>query len=491
MAETFIEYSRRKDDHERRRKAAFDANFDDNGGSLTATEPSLRSDLTALLGKGISALGFPGGEREGYQYAKNSIMPLAEMTGVGAVTAAGDAVQADSMADLQMAALDFLPGPDAAAILAMPALSKVGGAADRVARSDKWLADQAANREHPIAENKLRIPVSEMSHRTEPANDMLEMSQISPEDLQRINATLIPAPYDRTAAGRNLTEINGTKLESPTPLVGGQDFGRSIEQQGPDRLVGKSAKSVIERQAAAARDAHARGRTPVLAPINMGWKAGDFSHEMSLPALEMTKTAPITDDSMALFDDAMNGITQPSDWFRWPGLKAAQKDPAKFEEWLYKNPGSARKELAYLMESKQFQDRGFPDMASIRKAITAEDQFNLPTGMSSAFFKLDPEGNVVHEPFHKRPDYSTGIQGDPLGKFAMPAPAELVFPDAVSRMRSNVEARGRDPWSLTDNNMMTGLERGKLVGPDRVSQDVTQQMVDDLLRWEELIKKGR
>jgi hypothetical protein len=330
-------------------------------------------------------------------------------------------------------------------------------------------------RKHPVAENLLRIPIEEMSHKTRPGEkELLAMPEITPEVLQRMDAVLLPAPGDRTAAGEYLTHVNEQPLENETRLGGGRDFGRDIEQQNADKLVWKSDAGVIDKWTPKIQGAAEEGN-PVLAPLGGGWKMGDFSDQMTRPAVEMTKTAPITDESKKLFDETLNA-SQLEGWMPWPGIDAVNKDPSLLEAWLKANPGNARKELAFLMESKPFQDRMFPDIPSIRKAITARDQFDMPYGSGGYFYNLDPSGAAVHDPIHKRVDYSSGLKGSILGRMRT-APADLLFSDEVAKMRQNIQSRGRDPATLTMNNIMTGLERGRPI------QKTHQQWVDGLMKY--------
>ena len=263
---------------------------------------------------------------------------------------------------------------------------------------------------------KLQRPFSEMTSTSVPTSQMTPNRPFNPEEFP-IGSTLIPLYGDKTKAGQTLTHINDVELPRPQELQGGGRF----MQEHPGSIWA-SEKSAITDMANRVRRFGDQG--PVYGVHTaMGPAGGDFARMTTGPLLDMAqKGQGISPDVVKAFDAQILEATGG----RWPGLANAG------DEWLASAPGGHRAELAKVMQQSDFQKAGFPDVGSLRKAITEPELMNRPmltSGMTVGEF--DPFGRVIENPARQHGTYNTQIAGDYLGDIGA-VPPEVMWSDFMA-----------------------------------------------------------
>jgi hypothetical protein len=245
---------------------------------------------------------------------------------------------------------------------------------------------------------------------------------------------LTPANGDRTIAGKALTGVNGIAFEHEVPLQGGFNFMRGPAQQA-EQAAWASRRGLITTLANRIKRLSESGDPVHLVYSAMGLRDSDFSDMTTRAIRELMKTAEVTRRAKAELDDAMR---QPWDRFRaykdFPGIDSIT------DAWLA-TAGRARTKLAKLLDTDRFADLNFPDMGSIRKALTEPELLWMPTGASgSAIARMDPTGRVIRNPQVPHTSYDTQIGGTYVGSLP-PIPRRLMFPDWMS-----TRDPGEHPW---------------------------------------------
>lgn len=117
MAETYIQSVERRAreaaELERLNRIATELSGAKVTGEATSKRDTPRDIMTGQVSSALETLGYPGGERGAYQYAKNNVMPLIENTPAGMITAAGDIQDAGSDMERQAMVGAMFMGPGA------------------------------------------------------------------------------------------------------------------------------------------------------------------------------------------------------------------------------------------------------------------------------------------------------------------------------------------------------------------------------------------
>lgn len=287
---------------------------------------------------------------------------------------------------------------------------------------------EAMGLKHPIGLGKnLREPVDEVNFTTVDAGLPVPKQDIDFEGLE--GSTLIGLLGDRTAAGKRLTGMNGMDFESPVDLRGGYDFAR-----GGDG-VWASGKGVVSSLNNRANDVLARGGDPVGVYLPMGHKATNFNTMAADATLEQMKQSRIPQTAKKAFDNAMR-----QKYPQWRGID----DPSSRE--MLDSVGDVRHEFMRLSQLDAFQDKGFPNPARTRVAITDPALMDTPNGMGGqSFMRLD--GTTIN-PNNPHPTYDTTMGGEYLGGVNSGVPNSLLFPDFYNGRRMNDKMPNRDARSM-------------------------------------------
>jgi hypothetical protein len=274
---------------------------------------------------------------------------------------------------------------------------------------------------HPIGGGKkLPMPVGDMKFTAVENVPKVDQRVISPESMQ--GGTLVPAIGDRTAAGAMLYDVGGHPLTSPVQLEGGADFMRT---HAPYGSAWASDKGVITALSKKVREAGERGDV-YMPHVAMSHTSGDFSKMMSDALLEQMKSSTISKTAKLEFDRNMRRVRP-----EWKGI-----DHPKALDQLNSN-GAVRTAFVAEANLDQFANRGFPNVAQTRVAITDPNLMNVPMHSSGyTVAKMNPEGLVISNPVAPHSTYSTQLGGQYAGGFAQPVPRDIMFPDFYSGRRA-------------------------------------------------------
>ena len=139
--------------------------------------------------------------------------------------------------------------------------------------------------------------------------------------------------------------------------------------------------------------------------------------------------------------------------------------------------GALRKPFVELMDKAEFQNLGFPDVASTRVAITDPEYLDLPLaagGMTVG--RISKDQPILENVITPHPTYNTQIGGEYIGGFEVPIPRQLLAPDFYAQRRALGTDPKDDPRSF------------QLAKP---SQEATPEWVDRLSEYIENAKQLR
>jgi len=275
---------------------------------------------------------------------------------------------------------------------------------------------------HGLSAVKLAKPVEEMLARR--VGTPTASKLITPAELQ--GGYIFPAIGDRSMAGQQLTGVGGQRLSSPVELQGGPRYMPEHAGQGS---VWASGPSVITRLENRAQQL-AQGGKPVYMPYSaMGERSVDYSHHMSDTLSEMMKTAKVTKKSAAEFDKAMREPT--ADYKEpikdWPGVQTKG-----LRKYLMEAGGNVRNKFAQTMDSRKFQDAGFPSVGEARFAVTDPRLLHEPTGAAGIEIAETMPGAPRPPPEHRT--YETGMPGIYRGSLGASVPREIMFQDPMRKI---------------------------------------------------------
>ena len=275
---------------------------------------------------------------------------------------------------------------------------------------------------HGLSAVKLAKPVEEMLARR--VGTPTASKLITPAELQ--GGYNFPAIGDRSMAGQQLTGVGGQRLSSPVELQGGPRYMPEHAGQGS---VWASGPSVITRLENRAQQL-AQGGKPVYMPYSaMGERSVDYSHHMSDTLSEMMKTAKVTKKSAAEFDKAMREPT--ADYKEpikdWPGVQTKG-----LRKYLMEAGGNVRNKFAQTMDSRKFQDAGFPSVGEARFAVTDPRLLHEPTGAAGIEIAETMPGAPRPPPEHRT--YETGMPGIYRGSLGASVPREIMFQDPMRKI---------------------------------------------------------
>lgn len=310
----------------------------------------------------------------------------------------------------------------------------------------------------------------DITWRAEPVS-LAPRKNISIEDLQ--GSTLIPFPGDRLAV-QNVTEIN--KIPVDIPSQGGPYYMRTKEPilELDRRPIWASDTKVAQTQRKQAEDIAERGGDPVGIYTAEGGRAHNQTMEVQSAMVQMIRALNLPKKDIKEFDDAVRQkkVSQgQGDKKRdiypfkdWPGIT----DPDIIE--YLRGKGSHRAEIVKILEQKRFRKNGFPDVASIRAALTEPELFAVPKGTSGLTVgRFDTSVPATeHIPSGHR-TYAEGIPGTYLGG-TEPIPRQMLFRDLYERELAKNPKANIDHW----------LTHG---GIGKESQIVDQRLVDTIAAY--------
>ena len=334
------------------------------------------------------------------------------------------------------------------------AVSKALRGAEKVPRMSAAEA-KAAGYWHPIGlGKKLSKPYDEMTYTATPVKDLPARKPLNIEDLE--GQYIIPAIGDRTAAGKLLTEVDGVKFQNPVKLEGGPDFMLTHGSQpgGSVWASGQSIVSKLRNRAVGAQQA-TPGADVNLMYVPMGHDSLNFSTMPTDAALEMIRSGKITKKSQREFDDAVRTLRP-----EFAGLQS----PEVVEQ--LRNNGALRHAFLNRMQLDDFQKAGFPELASIRKAIM-EPSLGTVSNYHGGYSvgRIDTSQPIIKNAKDPHSTYDTQLAGQVVGGLDVNIPHTELWKDFFAERRA----------------------RGMPVSGDRMAfersapaQLVTPQLIDEL-----------
>jgi hypothetical protein len=315
-----------------------------------------------------------------------------------------------------------------------------------------------------LSKTKHTIPIEEMNATRIPAYNMESRPTLDPASLQ--GSKLIGAVGDRTMAGHTLVDINGQPLAYPVKLEGGPDFmrGSAYQNQG---AVWASDETPIKSISNFAKKIGEDGRDINLVYSAMGARSGDFSHMMADALLAQMQGRPISKAAL----DELNTVMSRQNR-KWPGIASTdEKDIQQARDIILQN-AALRKQFTEEVALANLQNKGFPDIASTRYAISDPAMIGKPTGMSGySVARLDPNVGYTNTPKVPHTTYPYQLLGGEYrGGLERQVPRHIMFPDFYKERRAlGIPIRG-DDRSFTFK---------------RLYQDANQEWLDNLMKWVE------
>jgi hypothetical protein len=307
---------------------------------------------------------------------------------------------------------------------------------------------------HAISEINLRRPFEEMTAAYRPTAELQPRLTIDPAQLQ--GGTILPLLGDRTIAGQELTHINDVPLANPVALHGGPNYPRANDAVW---AANRGSASRIANQAQAIAEQTGRPVYGVYSP--MAIPSSDFATMTTEALRAQLPAANLPQATQAQFDAAMR-----APWGQdFPALPNFPGIANLSDEWIA-GAGSGRTKLAKLMDTKRFQQLGFPDVGSTRKALNEPDLLHVPTGSAGySVVQFDPMAKVAPS---AHPTYDTQIAGTYLGGLPVNVPREQMWPD----------------WMATRPAGEAGTSRqARAFATQLPGQEANQQWLDQLMNW--------
>jgi len=264
---------------------------------------------------------------------------------------------------------------------------------------------------HPIGEGKkLNVPFSRMTS-TVVDNPSVVMHQgkiITPEQAVKDRMGFFPLIGDRADTGKILTHVNNRKAKYETPLTGGGKY----MQANYDPVMAKSAgwesgKSKVSTLQGRIEDIVQSGYQPVGVFSPGSHVQVDFNTMMPHALLGQFEAADTTKKLIKQFDKEVKAA-----YPEWVGITSPEAEA----QLMDKGNGVLRTQFTKTMGKDSYQSGGFPDVPSVRKAISDPDLYDTELGTLGQNMALfDPTGALVQAP--KNPSaYPLSMSAQNLGK---------------------------------------------------------------------------
>ena len=315
----------------------------------------------------------------------------------------------------------------------------------------------------PLSDIKLAKPLSEMEHRYTDVRTP-EVKYVDPASM--VGGHLILTPWDLSAANKTLTHVDNTKLTYPVTLHGGQGFPEA------NRGLAAASELPFARPLDNLAAEYAEKGPVYIAPMTMGPMGINASHHVADPASQMAQLAKITKKDAKAFDAVMR--EQVPDWV---GIH----DP-NFHFYINNLQGgmTTKALMADRMGLREWQAKGFPDMAAIRHATTEPNLIDVPRntwGMSISEY-VPGKGLIDTE----HPSFSKGVAGNWMGQLARLAPYELGMPSAAEGL-ARVNAANKAAGKKTA--IQPAYHAGKPIEGVPRAQKLTNEWLDNLMKQQE------
>jgi len=332
---------------------------------------------------------------------------------------------------------------------------------------------------HGISGVKLRQPIDQYSSVHSQRAPMVGKT-VDPADL--LGKRLLPTVGDTTIPNTYLHQIEDYRLPERVKMGGG---GRFADVKGNDPDVWMSAQTLAQGLANKSDEiARKTGDDVLTVPTALSGTGGDYSHHVWSPLVDVLKdTKGISKAAREEFNTAMREAAPD-----FPGINARR---GTLQRYFQEAPRTPRTSFAQIMDTRRFQDLGFPDVAAVRHAATDPELLHAPMGSSGySIFRIDPQQTV--QPSKRHGTYTHGISGQNIGGLGLIAPPELVFPDVMGSLAKMSEASGKplNKYIGRPDYYFAGKIPPTLKGePLAQSQLVDKKWVDTMSDYAERYKK--
>ena len=307
--------------------------------------------------------------------------------------------------------------------------------------------------------------------------DQLETpTAITAEDLQRLGYTVMyPYPADATMAATIVDEVNGLALDTPVLQQAGHAYpdyaGRGFAS---DRGVLTSKNNIW-------RSAYAAGGKPIVTPMVMGAKGGDFSQHVSQTQAQLIRAA------------AERGLIDPNFAPKIPEKMRENfvglLDP-RFPAYMESLTGGERGALMKSLDTAPAMSAGVPSVAATRFATMDPNLINSNM-LESGYRLFQPEeadsvlthGGDLHSTY----DASVNRIGDSM-TMGETRPWYLMFPDEAG---PKMEMSTRSGANMLNTNAMPKDLRAFQMNP-KLHQVIDDQWVHTNMMYDEILRsEGR
>ena len=253
---------------------------------------------------------------------------------------------------------------------------------------------------------------------------------------------VLPFYGDRTSRGLLVEGVDDVKFDQPVYTEGGFDFMLGPAAQA-DNAVWASNQNIVTRidnEANKAREKF-QGKDILGVTGSMSPNANDFATMTGAAMAELVKGSKITKKAAKSFDKEMKSFDPDFVGVLSPDLR----------KWAENTIAPNRKSFIRLIDTKPYQELGFPSSGQARYSVTDPTQRDMPAGMfglgaarigdlNPVLFKK-PRGNMPPQSF-PHSTYNTQITGDYLGSLP-PVPQGLLFSDVYKSMAGKTTKSGQ------------------------------------------------
>ena len=318
-------------------------------------------------------------------------------------------------------------------------------------------------------------------HNIVPTHQFSEPEMISPESIEGHPLVLISG--DRTIGGAQIVDVNGNPLTSPAQMHAGASYGHEMSDKGIEEFWAYQLGAASGVQNKAIKAYLETGKLPLGIYTAMGPETGNYSlHNLDVALKSLYNKNP-SNTQMHAFNSIMKqGFKKGKDkktgedvYVRFPDFVGIE-NPEELRAQLESNPEMRKFFINRLEKEKSVSTPlDLPEGMAIRHAITEPALRDVPTGTTGyTIGALHPESSLQPNIFH--PTYDTSIPGNYLGRMELQLPYREYFPTNYEKIMSNPEQASSAFGTLQGLNTY---------------ETVTPEMVDRLMKMNELIKTGR
>lgn len=286
---------------------------------------------------------------------------------------------------------------------------------------------EAAGLWHPISNEKLSRPYSEMTSTTvdNPAVIMPTRKVLTPEDLYKKAG--FPLIGDRAATGKILTHINDQPLAWPVPLTGGPEYMMANLAKKPGQSAAwESGKGKVTALQNRIEEAVKQNPDDVVGVYSSGsLQQGDFNTMMSDALAAQLKSSKISKQAAEEFNADVRNF--------FPEFVGINSKKLRDQLLDLKN-GVLRTAFVKRMAQENFQKKGFPDVASTRKAIMEPAILEDPIGTTGfTVASMDKNRRIVTP--QNPSGYPLAMSGEYIGGFETRLPHDIMFSSKAKQRR--------------------------------------------------------